>query len=149
MSAPSNFSNNSVGVPAAILVSTLSTKAPCCKSTRCMNRIARYFHSSGKFLQPYMLHDLKSVDTIIPESEHIADSIITWKKDYVSSYVRSEILSCAFPIFIELQNLLFKSTTHSSQITSLSWDLGVKCLPQSIQIFVPLILFLTPFRTGC
>jgi hypothetical protein len=83
------------------------------------------------------------------ESERVRASDITWKKDDMSGYVRSIILSRAFPIFIELQNLLFKSTRQSSQITSSSWDSGVNCLPQSIHIFMPPSLFLTPFKTGC
>jgi hypothetical protein len=84
----------------------------------------------------------------IMESERVRASDITWKKDDMSGYVRSIILSRAFPIFIELQNLLFKSTRQSSQITSSSWDSGVNCLPQSIHIFMPPILFLTPCKTA-
>lgn len=83
------------------------------------------------------------------ESERVKASNFTWKKDDMSGYVRSIILPSAFPSFIELQNLLFKSTRQSSQITSLSWDSRVNCLPQSIHIFRPLILFLIPFKTGC
>lgn len=82
------------------------------------------------------------------ESERVRASNIAWKKDDMSGYLRSLILSWAFPIFIELQNLLFKSTRQSSQITSLSCDSVANCLPQSIQIFMPLILFLTPIKTG-
>jgi hypothetical protein len=78
------------------------------------------------------------------ESERVKASNIAWKKDDMSGHLRSVILSWAFPIFIELQNLLFKSTRQSSQITLLSWD----CLPQSIHIFMSLILFLTPIKTG-
>jgi hypothetical protein len=82
------------------------------------------------------------------ESERVKASNIAWKKDDMSGHLRSVILSWAFPIFIELQNLLFKSTRQSSQITLLSWDSGVNCLPQSIHIFMSLILFLTPIKTG-
>jgi len=66
----------------------------------------------------------------------------------MSGYLRSEMLSWAFHIFIELQNLLFKNTRQSSQITSLSWDSGVNCLPQSIHILMSLILFLMPIKIG-